>query len=148
MGRPHIAKAMITKGYVADFREAFDSYLGDDASCYVRGDAFSVEETIAMIHKAGGKAFLAHPIFIEKRGILNQLLDQGFDGMECYYGKSTPQQQRKMLRLAEKYGLKISGGSDFHGDNKAYLPLGSAFVTEEYFFPLYNNSKKWTATEG
>ncbi|MBM3202007.1 MAG: PHP domain-containing protein [Chlamydiae bacterium] len=146
MGRPHIAKAMIQKGYVRDFKEAFDHYIGDDGPCYVRGEAFTVEETIRIIHAASGQAFLAHPILIEKRGIIERLLKKGFDGIECYYAKSTNDQTRKMLKMAQKYQLKISGGSDFHGDNKPYLPLGAAFVTEENFFPLYNNSKKWINT--
>jgi predicted metal-dependent phosphoesterase TrpH len=143
IGRPHIAKIMIDKGYVRDFKEAFEQYIGNHKPCYVQGEVFSVEETISVIKKASGKAFLAHPIFIEKRRILTQLLQMEFDGIECYYGKSNIKQNKEMLALAEKYRMRVSGGSDFHGSNKSYLPLGSAFITEEHFFPLYNNSKKW-----
>lgn len=141
LGRPHIAKAMIQKGYVEDFKEAFDFYIGDGRPCYVKGESFSVEETIEIIRGASGKVFLAHPIFIEKRTVLNQLLQMDFDGIECYYGKCNAKQNQDMIRLAEKHGMMISGGSDFHGENKAYLPLGAAFITEEHFFKI------WTATK-
>lgn len=143
IGRPHIAKVMIDKGYVADFKEAFDQYIGNNKSCYVQGDVFSVEETMSIIKGASGKVFLAHPIFIEKRRILTQLLQMDFDGLECYYAKCTVRQNKEMLGLAEKYRMRVSGGSDFHGANKAYLPLGASFITEEHFFPLYQRSKRW-----
>jgi predicted metal-dependent phosphoesterase TrpH len=143
IGRPHIAKIMIDKGYVRDFKEAFDHYIGNHKPCYVQGEVFSVEETMAIIKGASGKVFLAHPVFIEKRRVLTELLQMDFDGIECYYGKCTVKQNKEMVALAQKYRMKISGGSDFHGSNKAYLPLGSAFITEEHFFPIYQNSKKW-----
>lgn len=142
IGRPHIAQLMIDKGYVASFKEAFNEYIGNDKPCYVSGPIFKVSETIEVIKKASGKAFLAHPIFIRKRRILNELLSMPFDGMECYYAMCTDEQNDRMLRIAEKRNFAISGGSDFHGENKPYLQLGASFITEEPFANLYINSQR------
>ena len=73
IGRPHIARQMVKKGYVKDIKEAFHKYLGDDKPCYIPGDYFSVADTLDVIHQAGGVAVLAHPHLIDKKRIVNQL---------------------------------------------------------------------------
>jgi len=140
IGRPHIAHLMIKKGYVASVAEAFHRYLGDGKCCFDAGEAFSVDEAIDIIHQAEGKAFIAHPHLIQRKKILRELLKKPFDGLECYYGAFELHQNRKWLELAQQQGWLISGGSDFHGDSKPYIYLGSSWVNEEAFLRIMGKS--------
>lgn len=122
IGRPHFAQAMVRRGYVMTNREAFDRYL--DTEEYhekVERGKPSVTECIAAIRAAGGRASLAHPYQIglgndELDGLVGELAEYGLDAVECHYPKHTPEQERFYLHLAEKYGLHVTGGSDFHGE--------------------------------
>lgn len=122
IGRPHFAQAMVQRGYVGSIREAFDRYL--DTEEYhekVERGKPSAKECIEAIRAAGGKASLAHPYQIgighdELNGLIGELAGYGLDAIECYYPKHTPEQERFYLHLAKKYGLHVTGGSDFHGE--------------------------------
>jgi len=139
IGRPHIALAMVNNGYVASVKEAFDKYLGDSKPCYVKGEAFSVEETIDLIHQAQGLAVIAHPHLIKSSSLLDDLLDMGFDGIEVYYA-SLHAQHRNWAEIAKKKHWLMTGGSDFHGAIKPHNSLGSSWVDEETFNRLRNHS--------
>lgn len=140
--RPHIAQAMIKKGYVASIQEAFAKYLREGGLCYAFGNPFSIEETLDIIHRANGLAFIAHPHLINDFQIVNTLLQMNFDGMECYYGKFNSDEQMRWLKMANKKNLLICGGSDFHGDIKPNIQLGCSWINEEFFRPLYNHFLK------
>lgn len=86
IGRPHIAALMVKKGIVSSVKEAFNKYLGDGKCCFDPGVCFSIVDTIKVIHKAGGKAFIAHPHLIKRSKILKEVLTLPFDGIECFYG--------------------------------------------------------------
>lgn len=122
LGRPHFAQAMVRRGYVGSNREAFDRYLDtEDYHQRVERDKPSVQECMAAIKDAGGKVVLAHPYQIdigdtELEVLVRELVRYGLDAIECYYPKYTPEQQAFYLCLAEKYGLHVTGGSDFHGE--------------------------------
>ena len=139
IGRPHIAKLMIKKGYVKTIKEAFTTYIGDGKSCFDEGESFSVEETINLIHEAGGKAFLAHPHLLHNAKATRELLELPFDGIECHYAKFTPDIEKQWVKAAQSKGLLMSGGSDFHGEDKHYLPLGSSWVDEASFRKIFPN---------
>jgi len=141
VGRPHIAKAMIRKGYVKSIQEAFQKYLGEGKCCYAEGPSFSTEETIDLIHEAKGLAIIAHPHLVEPPGILLQLLEMDFDGIECYYARFNMDKHKRWLKIAEKKNWMITGGSDFHGDIKPNLPLGCSFVDEALFKTLHDHFK-------
>lgn len=141
VGRPHIAKAMIRKGYVKSIQEAFQKYLGDGKCCYAEGPSFSTEETIDLIHEAKGLAIIAHPHLVEPPGILVQLLEMDFDGIECFYARFNMDKHQRWLKIAAKKNWIITGGSDFHGDIKPNLPLGSSFVDEARFKILHDHFK-------
>ena len=125
IGRPHIALLMIKKGYVSSIKEAFNTYIGDGKLCFVPGEGISSEETIAVIHEGGGKAYLAHPHLIGHANKIKQLLKLPFDGIDCHYGRFPPEQEKRWLDTAHQKGLLISGGSDFHGSVKEFIQLGS-----------------------
>lgn len=117
VGRPHVAKAMVAKGYVKTVQEAFDKYLHRGGSCYVAQPKLAPEEAVDLIHKAGGLAFLAHPSEIEHEDVPEYLLQTiPFDGVEIWHPSTRINSDiNKWLELAKKYNLLVCGGSDFHG---------------------------------
>ncbi|MEX0962330.1 MAG: PHP domain-containing protein [Simkaniaceae bacterium] len=132
IGRPHIANLMVKKGYVSEINEAFKRYLGNGKKAYVNVDPISISETIDIIHSAKGKAFLAHP-HLMKGSSVKEVLKYSFDGMECYYARFQIDYEKRYIKMAKERRLLISGGSDFHGDNKLYNPLGASWTDEESF---------------
>ncbi|MEN9344438.1 MAG: protein tRPH [Chlamydiota bacterium] len=137
IGRPHIAEVMIKKGYVKTVREAFDLYIGDGKPCFDTGPVVSTKETIDIIHKAGGKAFLAHPHLLKRKRKLKEVFTLPFDGIECYYGRFSHDVVAPFLGIAKEKGWLVSGGSDFHGKNKDYLSLGASWIDEEHFRRIF-----------
>ena len=132
VGRPHFAKVMLRHGYVATRKEAFDRYLDTpEFQKMERGSKPSAEKCVKTIKAAGGKVSLAHPYQIVLGGesmeeLVRRLVGYGLDAIECFYPKHTPEQQQEYLHLTEKYGLHVTGGSDFHGEkNKPDHPLAA-----------------------
>ena len=140
IGRPHIAQAMVLKGYVSSVKEAFRLYLGEGKKCYAQGEKISVDETIEVIHAAHGKAFIAHPHLLPSSFPLDLLLQRPFDGIECYYGNFGERAAARWLEIAHKKGWLISGGSDFHGLIKPQISLGSQGVTEATFYQIFEHA--------
>jgi len=130
VGRPHIARVMIEKGYVNDIGEAFEKYLGSGRPAYFKKEKLLPEEGIAEITRSGGIPVLAHPYYI---GLPDEQLDQlvkelagyGLKGIEAYYSWHTEEQTSSLLRIARKYGLLVTGGSDFHGSFKPDIEIGT-----------------------
>lgn len=142
IGRPHIAQAMVKKGYVSTIQEAFKQYIGEGKICYARGTLFSAEETLEIIHQAKGLAVIAHPHLIKEQQIVKELLEMKFDGIECYYGKFLDDQSKRWLTIAKKKGWLITGGSDFHGDIRPNIELGCSWVGNDHFDILQQHFKK------
>ena len=131
IGRPHFAKYLEENGYVKNREEAFRKYLDTkEFKKYTDRKKPAPEEAIALIHKAGGKAFLAHPGLLkmgwgEVELFISRLKLAGLDGIECYYSRHTKPQVEGFLELAKKYDLLVSAGSDFHGEKvKLDIKLG------------------------
>ncbi len=130
IGRPHIARAMLKRGYVRSIGEAFARYLKKDAPAYVPKSILSSEEAIMAIHEAGGLAVLAHPISLEfgtpehLEKLLAVWIDQGLNGIECYYSMHDKKMVDLCLGLCKKYNLVSTGGSDYHGRAKPQIHLG------------------------
>ena len=115
LGRPHVALALIEKGVVKTIEEAFNKYLNPGRPGYVPRHKISPVEAITLIKKAGGIPVLAHPGINLQHGLLPSCLGAGLQGMEVYYPQHDRETERKLLIMAEKLGLIITGGSDFHG---------------------------------
>lgn len=131
IGRAHLAKAIVKKGYAKDIQDAFDKYLKKGGSCYVERVTFSPRESIELIKNAGGRAILAHPCYItqdreELERLLKELAGYGLDGFECMYSDYSPEYQKMCMELADRTGLLKSGGSDFHADMRPHVKLGYA----------------------
>lgn len=138
IGRPHLAMEMIKQGYVNSMEEAFKKHLGEGCPSYVPGDAFSVEESIEVIHAAGGVAVIAHPHLINQSQIVTDLLSMPFDGIEAYYAKFSPHQEKPWVKIGKHRDWTLTGGSDFHGTVKPHIPLGCSWVGEETFNQLFD----------
>jgi 3',5'-nucleoside bisphosphate phosphatase len=130
VGRPHIAQVLVRQGYVANFQEAFEKYIGNHGPAYVDKFRFVPQEAIAMINAAGGVAALAHPFTLETSSIghlkmiLRQLRDWGLTALEVYYPEHPPERQQTYKKLAREFGLLTTGGSDYHGIIKPEVKIG------------------------
>ncbi len=122
VGRPHVARALLDAGHVRTFDEAFTRFLGRDAPGYVAPSRFESADAITLIHEWGGVAVLAHPGVEGIDDSLLRLVEMGLDGIEVVHPAHDEGQRRKYRRLAERYGLVATGGSDFHGPNESYRP--------------------------
>jgi predicted metal-dependent phosphoesterase TrpH len=129
VGRPHIAQAILEKGYVASFKEVFASYLGLGGPAYVERHKMTPQEAIALIISAGGLPVLAHPTTVNDPGeMIAGLKAAGLVGIEVYYNNYTDEQRNSLARLAAKYNLIATGGSDYHGLGEDETMLGEANV--------------------
>lgn len=128
--RAHVARFLLERGYIKSISEAFEKYIGDGCRCHVPREKISPQEGIELIHHANGKAVLAHPVLYHMsderlRELITDCLSCKLDGIEALYSTYQPGDERYIRRLAEEYGLAISGGSDFHGSNKPHIHLGT-----------------------
>jgi predicted metal-dependent phosphoesterase TrpH len=141
IGRPHIAQVMVEKGFVGSTQEAFERYLKEGASCYTFGVKFHPQEAIDQIHRAQGKAVLAHPHFIKAGSFLRTVLSLPFDGIECHYAMLAPHQIFPWLEMAKKKGWIATGGSDYHGTFKPHINLGCSWVSESVLDQLESRGR-------
>ncbi len=142
IGRPHIAMAMMEKGYVHSVQEAFRIYIGEGKPCYTPGTPFSVEETLDIIHRAEGLAIIAHPHLIRCNKLLKELVAMPFDGIEGHYARFPATENTRWINIGKSKDWIITGGSDFHGAIKPQLPLGSSWVDEATFQILYQHFQR------
>lgn len=128
--RAHFARYLLSLGLVSSIAEAFDRYIGDHCPYYVAGKKISSAKAVSVIRQFDGIPVLAHPLQYcfpdtRLRTLITDLKSAGLIGMEVYYSSYTLPQQRYLLSLAEEFSLLPSGGSDFHGENKPAIHLGS-----------------------
>ncbi len=129
-GRPHFARILVEKGYVANFDDAFRKYLGEDAPTYVERESKVTEEVVAFARASGGIPVLAHPIRLSlprptEAAMLEHLQQAGLAGLEVYHSEHPPALQAYYRELAAELKLLPTGGSDFHGAVKPDIELGS-----------------------
>jgi 3',5'-nucleoside bisphosphate phosphatase len=130
VGRPHFARVLCDKGYVSSMQEAFDLYLADEARAAVERDEPTLDEGIQRIIESGGMASLAHPVRLPQRGpelasLLEHLIDVGLQGIEVFHSEHSAADIAEYSELARRLDLIPTGGSDFHGDNKPNIRLGT-----------------------
>jgi predicted metal-dependent phosphoesterase TrpH len=132
VGRPHVARAMIARGVVSDFRDAFTRYLGNNGSAFVPKDRLSIEDAIAIAHEAGAIAIWAHPAGDGRRERLEPLVAAGLDGVEIRHPSHSSEDMKRLTALADFFGLVPSGGSDWHGASEGPRRLGMMNVPIEW----------------
>lgn len=129
IGRPHIAKALLNKGYVREFDEAFTRYLAKGKPAYVEKDKMTSREAIEAIIEYDGLPVLAHPFTLglqpsEARDFIGGLADMGLKGIEIFYPDHTKAQKNLYAGIASELGLIVTGGTDYHGPDKKGTSLG------------------------
>jgi len=142
VGRPHFARVLLEKGYVSNLQQAFDVYLADDAKAAVDREEPTIPEGIRRIRDAGGLPSLAHPIRLRERGaaldgFVASLVDAGLQGIEVFHSEHAPPDCREFADIARRFGLIQTGGTDYHGDAKPGVELGTGTggnVNLEYEF--------------
>jgi len=130
VGRPHFAQVLLEKNYVRTFQEAFDRFLKKGAPAYVDKFRFTAKEAIHFINEAKGVAVLAHPNTLNVNGyselesLILRLIEEGLRGIEVYYPEHSALEVAQYRTLAERYGLLMTGGTDYHGIEKNGLDIG------------------------
>lgn len=128
--RTHIAKTLVEKGIVHRAQQAFDKYIKEGKKAYVKFDGLGLQETIQVIHESQGFAVLAHPTRYDLsatniRYLVEIFSQYGGDAIELPPANESASTRQMVDRMIEQFGLKVSVGSDFHGDNMPWIKLGN-----------------------
>ncbi|WP_027720534.1 PHP domain-containing protein [Maridesulfovibrio zosterae] len=129
IGRPHMARIMVAKGLVDNFEEAFKKYLGKNGKAYIPKDNISASQAFELLRSTDATPILAHPYLISSDEVVldsevGRLKQLGLEGIEVYYSSHSIEMVGFCKKLARKYDLLASGGSDFHGYVKPDISLG------------------------
>ena len=133
IGRPHIAQAMLDKGYVASIKEAFTKYLARDGPAYVKWQKMTPMRVVELILRVNGLPVLAHPLTInDLETVVIELKAIGLVGIEAYYNGYTADEVSRLVSLADRHNLIATGGSDYHGlDPSTETMIGGSDVPIE-----------------
>jgi 3',5'-nucleoside bisphosphate phosphatase len=144
VGRPHIAQAIMEKGYVQSSKEAFVKYIGREGPAYAEREKMTPEEVVELLVRVGGLPVLAHPADMENlEDLIPRLQRVGLIGLEVYYSNYNPRSIQQLASIAHKHGLIATGGSDYHGlDNTTETPIGGVKVPPECIKRLFALSRK------
>ena len=142
IGRPHIAQALMEKGYVSDFREVFDKYIGQGGPAYVDRHKLSPEQAVELVLQCGGIPVLAHPTTVNLDELLPGMLAAGLMGMEVYYKDYYPETRQELANLARRHRLLVTGGTDYHGIESTELLPGDSIVPQSVALNLFKLAKK------
>lgn len=132
IGRPHVAAVLVRHGYVEDFRDAFDRWLGAGRPAFVEKELIRLDAGCSLIRDAGGLAVLAHPGAQGRRAVLAPMIATGLDGLEVRHPGHSAEDERRLTKLAGEFGVVVSGGSDWHGAAEGYRTLNSMRVPAEW----------------
>ncbi len=145
IGRPHIAKAITLAGGTTSVMEAYNKYINNDSDVYVQRKTISPHEAIEIIYDAGGIPVFAHPFDVEDaENLIKEFMHYGLRGVEAYHRKHSPAMVEYYSSIAEKCGLIITGGSDFHAPNpnNGQIILGKNFIPEWIYDMLMKEKKQ------
>lgn len=134
INRVHICMAMKKHGYINTIQEGFEKYVGENCEAYVERKTVLIDEAIDAIHLDGGIAIIAHPFEYKNLDINNFLTDivDKIDGIECFHPSASLENSKYLVEFANKHNKLITGGSDFHGDNKPDIVIDMMGVDEKY----------------
>ena len=145
VGRPQIARELLRTGHVASVQEAFDLWLATGRPAFVVRTGPSPASVVGAIHEAGGIASMAHPGVTRRDELIGPLIDNGMDAIEVYHSDHTPEVEHSYLTIAERHGVAVSGGSDFHGDETRRNTLGVVSLPAEALAALERVHEQRTA---
>jgi len=145
-GRPHVAQAMIKRGYVKSVREAFDRYLRSGGPANVPRRRLTPVEAVAVIRRAGGVPVFAHPGLAGRDGLIPELVEAGLGGIETFYPEHSAGQIEAYSALCRRHDLVATGGSDYHGPQTGRAgTLGSPYVPVEVWQELRDRAQRPSA---
>ena len=144
VGRPHIAQAMLERGYVSSLREAFDNYIGRNGPAYIERKKLTPLDAVRLVVESDGLPVLAHPADIDPlEPFLLQLKKAGIVGIEIYYNGYSTRTIAQLKSLAQKHALISSGGSDYHGlDTSIGADIGSIHLPQDSVQQLISLAKQ------
>lgn len=153
IGRPHIAQAMLDKGYVPDRKTAFSEYLNSRGKAYVPKSSPTPEAAIRILASTGASVIWAHPLLkplaekdLEK--LIRRFSAAGLSGLEVWHSSHTPEQSGLLLSKANKFGIAASGGSDYHGLAKPLIQPGVGYGNLRIPYEVLENLKKTRRSRG
>jgi len=135
-GRPHVGRALVQEGLCGSLDEAFDRFLKKGRPAWVPKCKVDAMDAITLIHQAGGLAVMAHPALNQGDELIPQLVRQGLDGLECFHTRNVGHMPEHYMRLAARYNLLVTGGSDCHGYSKGKPLIGGVKLPGVYFDKL------------
>lgn len=141
LGRPHIARYLVQRGFADSIDDAFDTFLGRGRPAYVEKFRISCETALQAIHQAGGLSVLAHPFILKNvtrqrlESLIVTLKQQGLEGIEVFYPEHSPRQVSLYTELAQRHALIMTGGTDYHGANRPDIQMG--FGKGNFFVPFH-----------
>lgn len=133
IGRPHIARALINRGYVTSIQDAFNKWLNRGMPAYIERDTLTLIETINLIHQSNGIAVLAHPGLLIDKEIIYYCIDNGIDGLEAIHSKHNDDDVKFLIEISKKLGIIITGGSDCHGHI-----IDGDYLLGKYYIDIYD----------
>ncbi|MDP6043838.1 MAG: PHP domain-containing protein [Dehalococcoidales bacterium] len=130
VGRPHIALAMLEKGYITSIKEAFDKYIARDGPAYVTREKITPAEAVTLVLQTNGLPVMAHPFTVPDPEVtITELKKTGLVGIEAYYNGYTNGEINSLVSLAKRLNLIVTGGTDYHGlDNSSEIMMGGIDV--------------------
>jgi 3',5'-nucleoside bisphosphate phosphatase len=131
-GRPHVGRALVQEGFCTNMDEAFDRFLKKHRPAWVPKMRVLASDAIELIHNSGGLAVMAHPGLNRTDDSIPRLVDQGLDGIECYHTKHSNSTSEHYLKIAVRYNLLVTGGSDCHGFSKGKPLIGTVKLPGEH----------------
>jgi predicted metal-dependent phosphoesterase TrpH len=140
-GRPHVARALVKAGLVANLDEAFERFLKKNRPAWVPKAKISALTAIELIHQAGGLAVMAHPGLNRSDELIPDLVDAGLDGIECFHTKHPAATSEHYLQIANKHSLLVTGGSDCHGLSKGKPLIGTVKLDYRHVEKLFAAKK-------
>lgn len=147
ISKAHFAEIMVKKGYVNSKSDAFKNYLGKNGVAFVEKRDYKPVDAVDILVKNGAFVSLAHPRLItdnvqEVEKLICDLMKHGLRGLEVNYYSFSEKDKETYRKLAEKYNLIITGGSDFHGGNRVEVALGDTGLTYEEYENMKKSLKK------
>jgi predicted metal-dependent phosphoesterase TrpH len=149
IGRPHLAKAMLEKGYITSFNEAFTRYIGRNGPAYVERTKITPAEAVALVLRSKGLPVLAHPLTVnDPEALVAELKAAGLVGLEAYYNNYTASETSQLVSLAHKHDLITTTGSDFHGlDSSGETMIGDIEVPQDVVKRLTALVEQWQPSQ-
>jgi predicted metal-dependent phosphoesterase TrpH len=148
VGRPHVAQAIMEKGYVQSLKEAFARYIGRDGPAYAEREKMTPQQVVELVVRVGGLPVLAHPADIDDlEEVIPRLQRVGLVGIEVYYNAYGAATVQHLASLARKHRLIATGGSDFHGlEHITETPMGGVDIPPECIERLLAFGRRQTPT--